>query len=59
MGRVAKIEVLEALPGCTGESIRAVRAWRFTPAMVNGRPVAVYFNVSLSYKLLGLKSLTR
>ena len=49
-GRVVDTRVLKNLPyGLDSAAIEAVRKWRFRPATLNGRPVAVYFNVTVSF----------
>lgn len=54
-GRVARAEVLRApaLAGITTQAleeriVEALRAYRFEPAKLEGRPVAVYYNLSLT-----------
>jgi len=31
--------------------VAAVRQWKFKPATLNGRPVAVYFNLTVTFQL--------
>lgn len=51
-GRVTDVEVLRGLPmGLTEEAVRAVREWRFEPARLDGRPVAVYFTLTVRFEL--------
>lgn len=46
-GTVGGIEVLSAVdPGLAAATIEAVENWLFKPATVNGRPVAVFFELT-------------
>jgi len=38
-------------PGLEAESVRAVKQWRFQPAMKDGRPVNVQISVEVGFKL--------
>ena len=37
--------------GLTEAAITAVRRWKFEPATLNGKPVAVYFNLTVTFEL--------
>ncbi|UCF68472.1 MAG: energy transducer TonB [Acidobacteriota bacterium] len=53
-GSVADIEVLrepQANLGFSDAAISAVKQWRYRPAMQNGRPVDVYFTVTVNFTL--------
>jgi periplasmic protein TonB len=51
-GVVRDIEVLKGLPlGLTERALDAVRRWRYEPATLAGRPVDVYFNLQVYFKL--------
>ncbi len=50
-GRVADVEVLRGQPyGMTEAAVEAIRQWTFAPARRDGRPVAVYHNLSVSFE---------
>ncbi|MDR1718498.1 MAG: TonB family protein [Dysgonamonadaceae bacterium] len=52
-GNVGEIEVLRSLdPSCDKEAIRVVKMMpKWVPGKQNGRPVAVYYNLPVRYKL--------
>ena len=51
-GRPREIRVARALGmGLDEKAIEAVRTWRFEPAHLNDRPVAVQMNVEVSFRL--------
>ncbi len=51
-GTVGDVRALKPLPfGMTEAAIEAVRKWRFAPGRVNGRPVPVVQNVTVTFKL--------
>nr|WP_284710904.1 energy transducer TonB [Desulfovibrio aminophilus] len=52
-GRVRDIEVVEAEPPGAFEqaAVEAVSRWEFSPAMLRGRPVAVWMRVPVSFRL--------
>ncbi len=50
-GRVIDIRVVKNLPlGLTERAIEAVPTWRFEPATLGGRPVAVYYHLSIHFR---------
>ena len=52
-GTVASIRVLSAQvhPDFAIAAVDAVRQWRFTPTLLNGRPVEVVMTVSVTFNL--------
>lgn len=52
MGKVDKVKVLKGLPmGLTESAVEAAAAWTFEPATKNGRPVPVFFNLTIRFSL--------
>jgi protein TonB len=51
-GNVTDVKVLKGLPfGLTEGAVEAVRQWKFEPATLNGKPVAVYYNLTVNFSL--------
>ena len=51
-GKVQDVKVLKDLGfGLTEAAVEAVRQWTFEPALLNGKPVAVYFNLTINFTL--------
>lgn len=51
-GNVINAKVLKGLPmGLTEEAIKAIKQWKFKPATLNGKPVDVYFNLTVNFRL--------
>jgi periplasmic protein TonB len=51
-GQVVDAEVLRGLPmGLDQAAVDAVRRWRFEPATLNGKPVDVYYSLSVTFTL--------
>ncbi len=51
-GQVGPITVLQSQPlGLDWQAADAVRQWRFQPARLNGKPVAVFYNLIVNFKL--------
>jgi len=51
-GGVTDIKVLKGLPsGLTEAAVEAVSKWRFEPATLEGKPVAVYYLVTVSFSV--------
>jgi protein TonB len=51
-GNVTEVTVLKPLPfGLSEAAVDAVRQWRFKPATLNGRPVTVYYNLTVNFSL--------
>ena len=51
-GEVQEVKVLKGQPGGLSEAaVEAVRRWRFEPALLDGEPVAVYYNLTINFTL--------
>lgn len=51
-GDVTDVEVLAGQrAGLTEAAMAAVRQWKYRPATLNGRPVAVYYKVTVTFRL--------
>ncbi len=51
-GRVTHVKVLKGLPlGLDQAAVEAVQKWRFKPAELNGRPVKVYYSLTVSFQV--------
>ncbi len=51
-GNVREVKVLKGLPmGLTESAADTARQWRFKPATLDGRPVPVYFNLTVRFSL--------
>lgn len=51
-GEVVDVKVLKGLPmGLDQSAVKAVRRWKFEPATVDGRPVAVYYNLMVNFTI--------
>ncbi|HEX2251845.1 MAG TPA: TonB family protein [Thermoanaerobaculia bacterium] len=51
-GRVTDVKVLKALPmGLDKAAVDAIRNWKFKPATLNGKPVDVYYNLTVNFTL--------
>jgi TonB family protein len=49
-GNVTDVKVVQGVPmGITEAVVAAVRTWKFTPATLKGRPVPVYFTLTLNF----------
>jgi TonB family protein len=52
VGNVTDVRVLKGLPsGLTEAAVEAVSSWRFKPATLDGKPVAVYYLVTVSFSV--------
>ncbi len=52
MGNVSQVQVLKGLPlGLTDSAIETVKSWRYKPATMDGKPVAVYLNLLINFSL--------
>lgn len=52
-GNVAAVEVVKDLPlGLTESAVETVRTWKYQPAMQGNRPVPVYLNVLVNFRLM-------
>jgi len=53
-GNVVDARVLKDIGmGCGRAAVEAIRTWRYEPATLNGRPVSVYLEVRVSFRLHG------
>lgn len=51
-GDVADVKVLKGLPnGLSEAAVKAVKKWKFKPATLDGEPVAVYYNLTINFRL--------
>ena len=51
-GNVTNVKVLKGLPmGLDTAAADAVRKWQFKPATLNGKPVAVIYNLTVNFRL--------
>ena len=51
-GVVTDVEVLKGPSrGLTEAAVAAVKQWKYKPATLNGKPVAVYFNLTVHFRL--------
>jgi protein TonB len=51
-GKVTNVRVLKGLPmGLDQAAVDAVKNWRFRPATLNGRPVSVYYSLTVNFRL--------
>jgi periplasmic protein TonB len=51
-GNVTNVKVLKGLPmGLDQSAVEAIKKWKFDPATLNGKPVAVYYNLTVNFQL--------
>ena len=51
-GRVACVKILQSLePSLDEQARKAVLGWKFKPARLKGEPVAVYYNLTMNFRL--------
>ncbi len=51
-GSIEDVEVLKGQPdGLSEAAVAAVRQWRFEPATLDGKPVSVYYNLTINFRL--------
>ena len=51
-GNITDVYILKGLPmGLADAAVTAVKQWRFEQATLNGKPVAVPFNLSVNFQL--------
>jgi periplasmic protein TonB len=51
-GNVVDAKVLKGLPmGLDQEALNAIKRWKFEPATLNGKPVDVYYNLTVNFTL--------
>jgi TonB family protein len=52
LGKVTDIRVLKGLPsGLSEAAVEAVSKWKFNPATLDGKPVAVYYMVTITFSV--------
>jgi len=51
-GNVTNVKVLKGLPmGLEEEAVKAIKRWKFKPATLNGKPVDVYYSLTVNFRL--------
>ncbi len=51
-GNVTNVKVLKGLPmGLAEEAVKAIKRWKFKAATLNGKPVDVYYNLTVNFRL--------
>jgi protein TonB len=51
-GTVTNVKVLKGLGmGLDQAAVEAIKKWKFEPATLNGKPVAVYYNLTVNFRL--------
>lgn len=51
-GNVTNVKVLKPLPmGLSEQAVEAIKKWKFSPATLNGKPVDVYYNLTVNFRL--------
>lgn len=51
-GSVTNVKVLKGLPmGLSEQAVEAIKKWKFSPATLNGKPVDVYYNLTVNFRL--------
>jgi protein TonB len=51
-GRVTQVKVLKDQPmGLSDRAVSAIKSWKFRPATLNGKPVDVYYNLTVTFQL--------
>lgn len=51
-GSVTNVKILKGLPmGLDQAAVDAIKRWKFKPATLNGRPVDVYYNLTVNFQL--------
>ncbi len=51
-GNVTNVKVLKGLPmGLSEEAVKAIKTWKFKAATLNGKPVDVYYNLTVNFRL--------
>jgi len=52
LGNVSSIKVLKGLPlGLSESAVETVSGWKFKPATLNGEPVAVYYMLTITFRI--------
>jgi protein TonB len=50
-GGVREVRVLRSIPLLDAAAVAAVEQWRFTPTLLNGRPVPIVMTVTVGFAL--------
>jgi TonB family protein len=51
-GNVTNVKVLKGLPmGLDQAAVEAIKKWKFQPSTLNGKPVSVYYNLTVNFQL--------
>jgi protein TonB len=51
-GKVVRTRLLHGVdPALDQAAVDSIRAWRFEPALLDGKPVAVYYNLTVNFRL--------
>jgi protein TonB len=50
-GSIASVKVLRGQPLLAEAAVTAVRQWRYTPPLLNGKPIAVQKEITVDFKL--------
>jgi TonB family protein len=51
-GNVTNVKVLKGLKmGLDEEAVKAIKKWKFEPATLNGKPVDVFYNLTVNFRL--------
>ena len=51
-GNVTNVKVLKGLPmGLDQAAVESIKTWKFKPATLNGKPVDVYYNLTVNFTL--------
>jgi TonB family protein len=51
-GNVESVRVLKGLPmGLDTAAVETVKKWKFKPATLNGKPVTVYYTLTVNFQL--------
>jgi protein TonB len=51
-GNIAEMKVLRSLDEEYDDAaMDAIRQWKFRPALLDGKPVAVYYNLTINFRL--------
>lgn len=55
-GEITQLEVLQSLrDDLDNNAMKAVRQWRFAPALKDGNPVSVFYHITINFRLDGEK----
>ena len=55
-GDITRVRPIKALPlELTDNAIAAVKTWKYEPATLEGKPVSVYYKLTINFRLNGKK----